>query len=198
MVRSSRLQPRYYKGDTIIEVIFAFAVFSLVTVGAYSIMNQGTAIAQRALEITLVREQINGQAEALRYLHDAYVNSSTAVNANINGSAAEKWKYISSYTTTSTQANESCEFSGNVNFNRSFVINPDNLAIVTSSPVLPSTYSRVNGSSQPQGLWVQAIRNNGGSGNVDYFDFYIRACWQSTGQAMPVTLETIVRLYEPN
>ena len=61
------------RGDTLIEVMFAFAIFALVAVGSLTIMNQGIAAAQRSLEITLVRAQMDAQAEAIRYIHQAYV-----------------------------------------------------------------------------------------------------------------------------
>jgi prepilin-type N-terminal cleavage/methylation domain-containing protein len=61
------------KGDTLIEVLFAVTVFSLVAVGSLSIMNQGTTVAQRSLETTLVRQEIDAQAETLRFVHDSYI-----------------------------------------------------------------------------------------------------------------------------
>src|ERR1035437_7179154 len=63
------------RGDTLIEVLFAVSVFSLVAIGGLTIMNQGSNTTQRALEITLVRQQIDAQAEGLRFLHDAYIAS---------------------------------------------------------------------------------------------------------------------------
>ena len=59
---------RFSKGDTIIEVMFSFVVFSMVIVGAFILMNQGIASAQRSLEITLVREQIDAQIDMARYV----------------------------------------------------------------------------------------------------------------------------------
>lgn len=70
------------RGDTIIEVIFAVTVFSLVAVGGITIMNQGAATAQRSLEIGLVREQIDSQADALRYIHSAYIANGAIQNVN--------------------------------------------------------------------------------------------------------------------
>lgn len=61
------------RGDTIVEVIFAFTIFSLVAVGGLSLMSRGAAIAQQSLEISLVRDQMDSQADALRYVHDAYI-----------------------------------------------------------------------------------------------------------------------------
>ncbi len=60
------------RGDTIIEVMFAIAVFSLVAVITISMMNLGTANAEGALELTTARHELNAQAEALRFVHSAY------------------------------------------------------------------------------------------------------------------------------
>ena len=56
------------RGDTLIEVIFAFTVFGMLAIGAIATMNQGTASAQRTLEITLVRQEMDSQAAVLRYI----------------------------------------------------------------------------------------------------------------------------------
>ena len=67
------IRRRRERGDTIIEVLFAVTVFAMVAVGSMAIMNQGTGTAQRSLEITQVRQQIDAQAEAIRYIHQSYV-----------------------------------------------------------------------------------------------------------------------------
>ena len=59
---------RYSRGDTIIEVMFSFVVFSLLTVGTYIVMNRGTQIAQRSIEITIVRQQLYAQVYLIRYI----------------------------------------------------------------------------------------------------------------------------------
>src|SRR6476661_972947 len=82
------------RGDTIIEVMFAVAIFAMVAVGCLSIMNQGMATAQRSLEVTLVRQQMDAQAEALRYIHQAYV-ASYDKNTTPTGTAAEWVKMTS-------------------------------------------------------------------------------------------------------
>src|SRR5690606_13346477 len=73
------------RGDTIIEVMFAIVIFSFITISSLAIMNQGIATGEKALEITLVRQQVNAQAEALRYVHDALtVNPSESQLATWN------------------------------------------------------------------------------------------------------------------
>ena len=62
------------RGDTIIEVMFAIAVFCLVAVISVSMMNMGVAQAENALEVTVTRNELNAQAEALRFIHSAYIS----------------------------------------------------------------------------------------------------------------------------
>ena len=61
------------RGDTLIEVMFAVAVFGLGAVGAIALMNTGLASVQNSLETTMARQEIDAQAEALRFIHDAYL-----------------------------------------------------------------------------------------------------------------------------
>ena len=54
--------------------MFAVGVFGLVAIGAIGIMNRGLYNAQKALEISMARNEIDAQAEALRFIHGAYVS----------------------------------------------------------------------------------------------------------------------------
>ena len=62
------------RGDTIIEVILALTIFSLVTVITITMMNLGIANAENALEVTTARNELNAQAEALRFIHSSYIS----------------------------------------------------------------------------------------------------------------------------
>ena len=65
------------RGDTIIEIMFAIAVFALVAVISVSVMNLGTATAENALELVTARNELNAQAEALRFVHSSYISEKT-------------------------------------------------------------------------------------------------------------------------
>ncbi|MBR3353668.1 hypothetical protein IKG49_03720 [Candidatus Saccharibacteria bacterium] len=56
------------KGDTLIEVTLAIGIFSMVAIAIVSVMSSGTTGAQTALETTLAREEIDTQAEAIRFI----------------------------------------------------------------------------------------------------------------------------------
>ena len=62
------------KGDTLIEVTLAIGIFSMVAVSVVAVMGNGTAGAETALETTLTREEIDAQADALRFIHSSYLS----------------------------------------------------------------------------------------------------------------------------
>jgi type II secretory pathway pseudopilin PulG len=57
------------RGDTIIEVIFAITVFSMVSVLTLALMNRGLATTTASLQLTLARQEMDAQAEAIRFIH---------------------------------------------------------------------------------------------------------------------------------
>jgi len=202
------------QGDTIIEVLFAVTVFAMVAIGTLTIMNQGTATAQRSLEITLVRQQIDAQAEAIRYIHQAYVTSFQTSGPAPTGPAAE-WKKMTSLSTGkgASQASEFGQTNGSVcpattPGERPFLLNARQATIwgtvppmVASSgasapPFAQVQYNDDSSIARAYGLWVEAIPSTAAAA-TGFVDFHIRACWESPGSSAPVTLGTIVRLYEP-
>lgn len=204
---------RGQEGDTIIEVMFAVAVFAMVAVGCLSIMNQGTAAAQRSLEITLVRQQIDAQAEALRYIHQAYVASFTR-DTTPTGTAAE-WVKMTS-TSTGKGASAASAFgltSGGrcpavTPGQRPFILDAHTATVWSSTPAMTPppgasvppyaqvTYNSDSSVAYAYGMWIEAVPSPP-STQAGFVDFHIRACWDSAGSGAPATLGTIVRLYEP-
>ena len=69
------------KGDTLIEVTLAVGIFSMIAIAVVSVMNSGTSGAQTALEATLTREEIDAQAEALRFIQNSAANGDERYNA---------------------------------------------------------------------------------------------------------------------
>lgn len=198
------LKTHSYRGDTLIEVMLAITVFSLIVVSSLAIMNQGLYTAQRSSEISLVRSQIDSQAEALRFLNASYVNAFIGEGADYGNTPAGEWKKIVS--DTNNLVNSVSDF-GAIGtscpspVSESFIINTKRANIYTNSINNASTFSRVvydtnDIVTSAQGIWIEAYRS-AAINKSGYVDFHIRACWDSPGQATPVTLGTIVRLYEP-
>jgi type II secretory pathway pseudopilin PulG len=177
-------------GDTLIEVMFAITVFSLVIVSSLSIMNSGVATAQRSLEITLVRVQMDAQAESLRYIHDSYI---AAYPNPVTGDPSGEWLNVTANQVAQATNFGNCEPPG-----QAFIINPLTEKVQPRSAIISSvqTFAQIRQlpSFSSEGLWVEAIKLNAAN---KYIDFHIRACWSSQGLNAPMTLGTIVRLYEP-
>lgn len=79
-------------GDTLVEVMFAVAIFSLVAISAVAVMNSGLSNAQATLESTMARTEIDAQAEALRFIQSSYV-AERRDNSN-DGYYARLWHAI--------------------------------------------------------------------------------------------------------
>lgn len=199
---------RKRRGDTMIEVLLAVTIFSLIAIGGLTIMNQGSASAQRSLELTLVRHEIDTQAEALRVLYDAMIQERSTAAV---GEASAKWRNVLNFRKTNVtgfpdgmiQDGQCVSPSGVA---RAFVVNVRageavSLAIADRS-VHPEqvVFARVQypgGSVRSEGLWIEATGPRSTETNPGYTDFHIRACWPAVGQTQPATIGTIVRLYEP-
>lgn len=62
------------RGDTIIEVVFCFSIFSFITILSIGVMNRNLSLIQGTLEISMARNEIDSQAEAIRFIHNSYLS----------------------------------------------------------------------------------------------------------------------------
>jgi type II secretory pathway pseudopilin PulG len=184
---------RFSRGDTIIELVLAFAIFSMCAVTTIMILNKGVAVSQRSIEKSLVRQQIDSQSEIIRYLHDTY---------------NPKWNSFKTMITANPlPLSGPCPSVGSLGGGaHGFFVVPDDIdpdGFVIKSAVspqysIPTTYARVDYDAQKAaGIWVQVVKAENNSGNplVDAYDFYIHGCWDSVGLNVPMTVGTIVRIY---
>ncbi len=188
------------RGDTIIEVVIAFAIFSLAAVGAIAIINTGLATTQRNLETTLVRQQIDSQAEILRNMRDTKdpawqtLISSTTLVDNPAVLADSCKTVLPSDQAFYIKPNIDSTNPANTTYDRKSVPDPANYT------PLPTTYAKINYSDvngKSEGIWIQASSaEKSTTGGITAYDFYIHACWESVGLNAPMTLGTIVRIYE--
>ena len=282
------------RGDTLIEVMFAVAIFGMAAIGTIALMNRGLASTQNSLETTMARQEIDAQAEALRFLHSAYISEPKKANptpidqvcANPS-SYRDLWKCLTSstYMYPSAATNQTQSVIGqdpnffsrtiesgqvcNDIFNadpgsssfslrttKSFVINPRSLdisgldttgditqvlqkAIVANDPQhihldLAATHPRLlyQGASdnlsdatvtsgqlvygdnrkvleKSEGIWVTGIASPSGvqckkensaetEFRPDYYDFHIQTCWDATTNNTASTIESTVRLFNPD
>lgn len=204
-----RLKPveRLERGDTIIEVMFAIVIFAFVAVSSLAIMNQGIATAERALEVTLVRQQMDAQAEALRYIRDSRLSAAP-------GAASEWSDLITAYGQPAASSygvsGAACALpSGGY---KPFILNARKAEVSATAPTIASAgvgmppypqvvYNPDSSIQRAYGLWIEAVPSgpppSSPSDPPRFIDFHIRACWDGPGSSLPMTLGTIVRLYDP-
>lgn len=189
---------KHSRGDTIVEVIVAFAVFALIAVSTTYLMNRSLSVGQRSLEVSLVRQQVDSQAELLRYVRD----TNHPVWSTIKASAQTGITIGTSL--------ETCPSSFSSSTNK-FVLRlyndgtDDTVELVnldSSATYEPASYySRAAVGDDPAGksygLWVTPVNvDSGGGPDTDTYDMYIQGCWDSVGSDQPQTISTIVRLYD--
>lgn len=152
---------RNQKGDTLVEVMLAAAVLSLVLAGAFSISNKATRINQNANERTQVSNLIQRQAELIRA---SFKNDSSAFWADISGY----------YTSENTGF---CDLSTGKNIPEDKAFYFDDSLSTNTIPNAPSLAD--DGSDDHFYVWVEAVDD--GASPTRYADFYIYACWDGVG-----------------
>lgn len=155
---------RRQSGDTIVEVLLATVIISVVVASAYALTNRATRGNQAAIERTAVANLMRQQIELIRGIRSSGYNQNS-------------WLTILSRTQTPPPNYSTCD--GPTNNNGFFIIdNPPNL----QDDTIVQTYSNgppVN-DAYPNDLfriWVEAFR----TGTEDFVDFHVRACWTGIG-----------------
>ena len=188
---------KFNRGDTLVEVLLGVTIFSLVAVIALETMNRGMAIAQYSLETTLVRQQVDAQAEMLRYAHDMkndtwkklVDNNSVSVSAvNDNEGDLGVEKCPDDFSTKEFALAATPSLASKI----SILNNPGDYKAA-------ETYARVDSDTKKTyGISVRLVKPSTATGSRDSnkYDAYIKACWMPVGSKMPATIGTIVRLYD--
>lgn len=70
------------RGDTLIEVMFSITIFALIAVIAVNLMNGGIYTAQKSLEVSMARNEIDAQSEALRFIQNSYLAEKELLTQN--------------------------------------------------------------------------------------------------------------------
>lgn len=182
------------RGDTLVEMLVAFAILSLVIIGTMMVMNRGVRLSQESIERTLVRQQMDSQLEMIRYIHDTNPDLWTSI---------KNLKTQKPMPLSSTKCPSLADI--NTSGNNSFFVAKDNNSLRIHRPSSTTysdaaTYAQVDYSTSPRayGVWLQiALAENGSTNqNINAYDVYAHACWYGARSDIPVTLGTIARIYD--
>lgn len=217
MVRNSKIR----RGDTIIEVLFALSIFSLVAVLSITVMNLGIAIAEANLELNMARNEVDAQAEAIRFIQGSYLVERELANKPYEALWSEIEKIANKNATViALDEINSCQDFFADNGEKGFVVNTRNIdpgdvdsTIKTGTSLLqPATlgarliYSSDDAAlnqdigttlTRAEGIIVLPIKSSDSTTNPQFYDFHIYTCWISPQNKRPTTTGTILRLYNP-
>ncbi|HEX4662009.1 MAG TPA: prepilin-type N-terminal cleavage/methylation domain-containing protein [Candidatus Saccharimonadales bacterium] len=191
-------------GDTLVEVLLAMVILSVIMVGAFTLMTRGATANETALEHTQVRMQLNAQSDMLRYLRDTYVNAK-AIDAVATTPAAALWQQLINDSslvnqTAATQSSTCSPQKAAFYINKTFVDGGGADVAISykkynrPNNFVPSTYSQINSDGTSDGLWIEAVSSS--TANPSFVDFIIEACWSPLGIGAQQHSSTLVRLYD--
>ena len=182
-------------GDTIVEVLFAVVIFAAIAIGAMAIMNQGMSAAQNTLEHNLVRNNIDSQAELLRHLQNAKLNTIGRGGAGTEQTTdivklAGRWDHIVSNLVVSSAAeydklerydqcdfnavNENAVIANSGDLSKVFFIDTQDASVHSygSNPEVfgrPGTFAQVRHIDErplSEMIWIQAVQSSPGASSL--------------------------------
>ena len=213
------------RGDTLIEVIFATTIFSMLAILSLQSMNSSIQSIKSDLERASVRDEIDAQAEVIRFIHNSY--SAEREYEDSYQLYRDLWKglianslttYSSSTLDTGTcPALPSDSFIINTRSIQPNAVSSTIIGLSGSNYQIPSTYATIvygsagsNSSSmfyesslsdnllRSEGIWITVYESSAKEGSFpQYYDFHISSCWNNVGSSQASTISTIVRLYNP-
>ncbi len=182
------------RGDTIVEIIFAFAIFSAISVITIAILNRGLGVARTSLETTLVRQQIDSQSEIIRSIRD---------NIPSLWSSLISTDLLTSNPAPLTNNSDECVKPNDSSKAFFLVPNPSSQSFsiikYNDGYTNASSYAYVvDELSESRGIWMEVSKAQSSTKgeNLNAYDFRIHACWDPVGHDKNMmTLGTIVRVY---
>lgn len=168
-------------GDSLVEVLLAVSVLALVILIAWAVVNRASNISLAARQRVVMVNALKEQAEILqaRYANDdtrdPLVSSGTGIRAPL----------------TSFPGSNPCT----VGRDAADIPQPTN-AFHFNDTATPTSGIRSNVRGYDGAyLWVQRKLGTGSGEQANYVDFYIRACWDTTGSVQRTdSTQIIVRL----
>lgn len=168
------------RGDTLVEVLLATVVLSIVMAGAYTLSNRASNINQQSFDRSRASSIIQQQAELVRSLRDDF-NSALPPGT-------QEWEVVRGYAQangTLAALGTDCNDFGTLKSNRGsanvFYIDSSGAAVNDIQTV--DTYYR---------LWVEVEDGN----SPDFYDFHVFACWEAAGVTQIQKTKVVLRLEE--
>jgi len=165
----SRLKQR---GDTLVEVMLATAVLSLVLAGAFTLANRATRLSQTANERTQVSNLMQRQAELIRAAYDKPDSG-----------------FLNSIKPLSKENQNFCDLDKGSNpQDNSFYMAEENNKVVLKELKIDNGKIKDANPNDLFDIWVEPVAKD------QVIDFYVYACWEGIGGEARQNSGLVVRL----
>ena len=184
------------RGDTLIEVLLAIAVLSVVTIGTFSLMNKGISESQNALERTQVRTYMNAQTELLTYLRDQHA-AAVAAGTSTTVYPVNLWTDIATRAAANVSTAPSAYDNCSTVMANSFSLSPTATSTYAVNSFTAANLATATLATPGSGLWIEpkASPVSLNPAYQKYIDFYVKACWTPISSSTKQNMSSVVRLY---
>lgn len=177
MINPINFTGRKQAGDTLVEVLLATVLLTVVLAGAYTLSNRATRINQQAFERTQVSNFMQQQIELARSARDSY---------NPQDPTNQPWDNIASSSQSSVQdLGTHCVDLSTLDSNR-----PNAFHIETNQAV-SSGIDTINNLYR---IWTEVERGP----DSEYWDIHVYGCWEAFGSNPTNETSIVLRLEDPS
>jgi len=189
------------RGDTLVEVLLAVTILATSISMSYTIMTRMFAVGMVALERSQTQAILNGQAALLRDAQHRY----------LTGGDATDWNDIATnriVLPAQLQEDGCTPMTGSLTptFTTSgkwFFLDPTKangvspFKTVVDGSIVPSPIHIPRTGTYPSyndGIWIEGVKYS--AGGQSYYDFYLKACWDSPYASVRQQMKTVVRIFD--
>lgn len=117
------------RGDTLVEVMIAITIYSIVAIFTITVMRLGLQQAEATLELSQARIEVSAQADAIRFIHNSFLSEreyalATNYKALWNNLISKAYEASASDFPSLNTSDSTCPAS----VANSFIINPRNIS----------------------------------------------------------------------
>ena len=165
---------RNNRGDTIVEVLLATVILSIVLAGAFTLSSRATRLNQEAFERTQVSNLLQEQAEYLRAARDADTGTWNTI--------------LTTYTPSGSLPSPQCKDPttniaaiGSIITASAFYLEESggSITLNSSAPLVDGNFN----------VWIEGV-----DAGVSHVDFSINACWEGIGSSPNQQSGIVLRL----
>lgn len=178
------------RGDTIVEVLMATVVLSIVLAGAFTLSNKAIQTGQSSLERTEAVNVIRDYAEALRFIHTTEVDGYNDVWSKLISLNGPKPNYSGDAYCAPTESSQPLYLNfSELDDSPDANVMIDDFSIETNESGQLKYAEATDGRDDLFAVWFEVYDTSQG-----VVDIHIRACWDTLGGHTADRVGSVLRL----